>query len=89
MNDVPEFANWIGSLCEKSLYKHLLESLNHVSEETQGESIIELTLEIILVHGQDTLTIILDLSQELFGQTGYYIGNGPIKSSNCYGNVKA
>jgi hypothetical protein len=33
--------NWIGSLSEKSLYKHLLESLNHASEETEGESIID------------------------------------------------
>ena len=45
MNDVPEFANWIGSLSEKSLYKHLLESLNHASDETQGESIIEELVE--------------------------------------------
>ena len=38
---ISDTTNWIGSLSEKSLYKHLLESLNHASEETEGESIID------------------------------------------------
>eukprot|EP01043_Picozoa_sp_COSAG02_P061449 COSAG02_NODE_8263_length_2638_cov_4.473415_2_plen_70_part_00 len=41
MGPLPKFTTWIGSLSEKSLYKHLLESLNHSSGVEEGESIID------------------------------------------------
>ena len=41
MGLLPKFTAWINSLSEKSLYKHLLESLNHSSGTAEGESIID------------------------------------------------
>ena len=41
MSQLPKFSAWIASLSEKSLYKHLLASLNHSSDVEEGESIIE------------------------------------------------
>ena len=41
MSQLPNFKAWIASLSEKSLYKHLLESLNHSSGTMEGESIID------------------------------------------------
>ena len=41
MSLLPKFKAWIASLSEKSLYKHLLESLNHSSSTAEGESIID------------------------------------------------
>ena len=41
MGLLPKFTAWIDSLSEKSLYKHLLESLNHSSGTAEGESIID------------------------------------------------
>ena len=40
-SELPNFKAWIASLSEKSLYKHLLESLNHSSGTMEGESIID------------------------------------------------
>ena len=41
MSQLPNFKAWIASLSEKSLYRHLLESLNHSSGAMEGESIID------------------------------------------------
>ena len=41
MSKVPKFNAWIASLSEKSLYKHLLASLNHSGDAEEGESIVE------------------------------------------------
>ena len=40
MSQLPKFSAWIASLSEKSLYKHLIESLNHSGEAEEGESVI-------------------------------------------------
>ena len=37
---LPRFETWLKSLSEKSLYKHLLESLNHACEDEGGSEII-------------------------------------------------
>ena len=37
---LPKFEAWIKSLSEKSLYKHLLESLNHTMEDEGGTELI-------------------------------------------------
>lgn len=41
MSQLPKFSAWIASLSEKSLYKHLLASLNHSGDAEEGESIVE------------------------------------------------
>ena len=59
MSQLPKFSAWIASLSEKSLYKHLLESLNHSSDVEEGESIIEdlaeadMELELSQIEGND------------------------------------
>ena len=40
MSQLPKFSAWVASPSEKSLYKHLIESLNHSGEAEEGESII-------------------------------------------------
>ena len=41
MDRLPEFKAWIASLSEKTLYKHLLESLNVAAESDEGTGLIE------------------------------------------------
>ena len=41
MDHLPEFKAWIASLSEKTLYKHLLESLNVAAESDEGTGLIE------------------------------------------------
>ena len=41
MDHLPEFKAWIASLSEKTLYKHLLESLNAAAESGEGTGLIE------------------------------------------------
>ena len=41
MSQLPKFNAWIASLTEKSLYKHLLASLNQSGDAEEGESIVD------------------------------------------------
>ena len=56
MDHLPEFKAWIASLSEKTLYKHLLESLNVAAESDEGTGLIEQLSESDLASAVDAWT---------------------------------
>ena len=83
MDHLPEFKAWIASLSEKTLYKHLLESLNVAAESDEGTGLIEQLSESDLASAVDGFDAHLadalaDFEEDSHSSSEEDLENGPV-----------
>ena len=83
MDHLPEFKAWIASLSEKTLYKHLLESLNVAAESDEGTGLIEQLSESDLASAVDGFDAHLadalaDFEEDSHSSSEEDLDNGPV-----------